>query len=461
MKRLITALLAILLSAASVPKATAQDWPAPLIELVSVSSDVSGYYETGQLKFTVNINRINGSSYSDITRVWFCPKASWDGFLCNSGQVLVSTTPDSTTNQILITSPVLVLADGEYVITTVTFRNGAELSGYTLLYPRSGVVTIGGIATTITPVNLSLGDFTLTPPPPAPEPEPEPEPEPTEEPTEEPEPIEQQGETGEGEAESSPAESTEPELTETELTEPESTESELTESENTNAETTESEETEVEESQEESVTEETLTQPGDLTQSGEPDQSTTQPTATESTQTQPDNSSSVTGPSAVAEQPAAESVIQPQPVAEPTTEPTAEVTQTQPTDQVMAPLLQPSEPVVTQAFKTQLTLASAIGGKVLKLTGNATLQRRISAGSGKLLLIASNSNGRIKLKVGSSKPIWRDLRAHNGNLVISWQRKLPGMLRITQVGAVTDQVLIDTLQLNVKLIANPRFQMRN
>jgi hypothetical protein len=49
----------------------------------------------------------------------------------------------------------------------------------------------------------------------------------------------------------------------------------------------------------------------------------------------------------------------------------------------------------------------------------------------------------------------------DGNLVISWQRKLPGMLRITQVGAATDEVLIDALQLNGKLIANPRFQMRN
>jgi hypothetical protein len=100
-----------------------------------------------------------------------------------------------------------------------------------------------------------------------------------------------------------------------------------------------------------------------------------------------------------------EPVIQPQPAVEQTAEVTEPVTQAQPIEQVITPLLEPSEPVVTQASKTQLKLASAIGGKVLKLTGNATLQRRIGAGSGKLLLISTNSSSRIKLKVGSSKPI--------------------------------------------------------
>ena len=169
---------------------SAQDWPDPLVELVSINADSSSYFNDGKIKFNLSINRINGSAYSDITRVWICPKANWDGFLCNTGQFLVSTTPNSVDTNFVIESPLLTLSDGEYLITGVSFRNGAVISGFTLMYPRSGVVTIGGIATNIALANLAAADFILTTPVPEPEPTPErtpePEPETTTEPDSEP-----------------------------------------------------------------------------------------------------------------------------------------------------------------------------------------------------------------------------------------------------------------------------------
>ena len=155
---------------------SAQDWPDPLVELVSINADTSSYFNDGKIKFNLSINRINGSAYSDITRVWICPKANWDGFLCNTGQFLVSTTPNSVDTNFVIESPLLTLSDGEYLITGVSFRNGAVISGFTLMYPRSGVVTIGGIATNIALANLAAADFILTTPVPEPEPTPEPTP---------------------------------------------------------------------------------------------------------------------------------------------------------------------------------------------------------------------------------------------------------------------------------------------
>jgi hypothetical protein len=125
-----------------------QEFPTPLIHLQSINVCPAG---NGQVTAKLKIERINGSTYSDIIRVWMCPVSEWDGFLCNSGQVLFSYTPNTTETDLTYTSPVNSFTPGtQYVVTTVTFRNGAELSGYTLLYPRSGVVTIGGIATTIT-----------------------------------------------------------------------------------------------------------------------------------------------------------------------------------------------------------------------------------------------------------------------------------------------------------------------
>jgi len=173
LKQISSVLLSIMFFVTNSSSGSAQDWPDPLLGLVSISSDASSYFVNGKIKFDLIINRIHGSTYSDITRVWICPKANWDGFMCNAGQFLVSTTPNSTVNKFTIESPVLTLPDGEFLITGVSFRNGAAIAGFTLMYPRVGVVTIGGIATTMGLVNLAAADFKITAPAPEPEPEPE------------------------------------------------------------------------------------------------------------------------------------------------------------------------------------------------------------------------------------------------------------------------------------------------
>lgn len=123
------------------------DAPPPIVILRSVKvCPAPNNTIIGKLR----IDRVPGYTYSDTVRIWMCPANNWDGFLCSSGQFLASKTIDTTETEFEIISSPQTFADGQKIILfAVSFRNGAEVSGFTLMYTISGVVTIGGIATTL------------------------------------------------------------------------------------------------------------------------------------------------------------------------------------------------------------------------------------------------------------------------------------------------------------------------
>ena len=465
---------------------SAQDWPDPLVELVSINADTSSYFNDGKIKFNLSINRINGSAYSDITRVWICPKANWDGFLCNTGQFLVSTTPNSVDTNFVIESPPLTLSDGEYLITGVSFRNGAVISGFTLMYPRSGVVTIGGIATNIALANLAAADFILTTPVPEPEPTPEPTPEP--EPVSEPETTtepknepatetqpDNQSETtteaadessGTGEANTETETNTDAEAN----TEPETNSAAATE--NNDAAQAETQTTEPvtdganENTEAENATTDT-TSPESVTEADQDNAvSDNENSAAAASVNQPSVTQVVSGPAA-AVQPVITVVVD-QPADVKTTQSDAETTEIKTlTPDVAAALTTATAATITDTTvpaavtesvftKKQLPLPAAIGGKVLKVTGAGKLTRKVSGGSGSLKLLATN-NSQLKIKLGSRLISSVEL---SSDQVIRWQRNQAGILKLILSGQ-SPELLIDALQINGRLVANPAFQMRS
>lgn len=456
MKALRTALVAVL--TITIPWLTtnpvqAQAWPDPQLALISISADSSTFYSDGRLRFTLKINRLNGSTYSDTSRVWICPKTTWDGLYCTAGQFLVSSTPASNQSEFVIESPFLLLADGEYVITAVSFRNGAVVNDYTLIYPRSGVVTIGGIATTIPLINLSSGDFKIAPP--APEPEPTPEPEPQPEPTPEPQPQPQpQPETNSTEPESNTNQTQSetsnnpaPDDSTTESTEPDTT------PENNQSNT-------VEPPNSESINQDSESNPDAESAQSE---STTQPNQNESTNlpaTNPEltsitNSESTPQPTVVIE---VNSIVviptkpEVEPVVQPITEP---VIETAVTSQIELPTVQGTTPTMTT-----ILLNSAIGGGITKVVGNTKLERSVKAGIGKLSLLGSSNESYLTIKLGKTELAKLDLRTKQ-RFLISWRATKPATLKLVLTGPNTPELLIDALQQAEKLIANPTFRMRN
>jgi len=156
----ITAILLVpLLVSTLVVPSQAQDWPDPVVALVEVTVDANKLAETNQLDLTIHFQRLNGSRYSDILRIWFCPVQFWIEGSCQQGQQLISGTPNSTTTTLTLTLGNVSLPDGQYLITNVTFRNGAVISGYTLSYQRDNKVLIGSIPTNLAPVNIAQADF--------------------------------------------------------------------------------------------------------------------------------------------------------------------------------------------------------------------------------------------------------------------------------------------------------------
>jgi len=462
LKQISSVLLSIMFFFANSSSGSAQDWPDPLVELVSISSDASSYFIDGKIKFDLTINRINDSNYSDITRVWICPKANWDGFMCNTGQFLVSTTPSSTISQFTIESPVLTLLDDEYFITGVSFRNGAIIAGFTLMYPRVGVVTIGGIATTMGLVNLAAADFKITTP--APEPEPEssgPDSTNSEASTE-------SGSTLDPEPDSAPI--TEPITTPTttdntqttDMTDPQqSTElDETAEPTSTTESTNEPEAEPTSEHPTEEVESNSSTDQSDNTDSAgnvdviesEPIRPATMPVdtgpATTQLVTQAIDNQPIVTPTVVTQSAVEIKILTPNVAAVITSE-----VETKPESIVT---ISDVAPAISPAIKQKVVMRGAIGGKVLQITGEAKLIRSVSAGVGRLKLIGSNDSV-LLVKLGSKVVTQMKL---SQDQVISWRSNRPGKLKLILSGdsAVLN---IDALQLNGKLIANPSFQMRS
>ena len=481
LKQISSIALSMLFLFANSTSGSAQDWPDPLVELVSINADASSYFTDGKIKFNISINRINGSTYSDITRVWICPKPSWDGFMCNAGQFLVSTTPNSAESQFTIESPVLTLADGEYLITGVSFRNGAVITGFTLMYPRTGVVTIGGIATTIGLVNLAAADFVITTPAPEPEPVVEPEPDPIPEPD-----INSTESESATDTEPATEPSTEPETnTEpaTEPTAPDGAEPPATEETSTEAGTESGETTDPSTETTTELAAEDSTQLGDAgsgtneSESSAETESTSEPAVTEPEESeqpavesetstlgtendvnQPNvNQPAVTVPPVVTQSVITQSVITRPETSSSTTEIktlTPNVAAEIKPETVLT--ITESTPAVLPAMKRQLITAGAIGGKVLQVTGEAKLIRSVSAGTGRLKLIGSNDSV-LLVKLGSKVITQVNLAKDQ---VISWRSNRPAKLKLILSGE-SAELNIDALQLNGRLIANPSFQMRS
>ena len=442
---------------------SAQDWPDPLVELVSINADTSSYFNDGKIKFNLSINRINGSAYSDITRVWICPKANWDGFLCNTGQFLVSTTPNSVDTNFVIESPLLTLSDGEYLITGVSFRNGAVISGFTLMYPRSGVVTIGGIATNIALANLAAADFILTTPVPEPEPTPErtpePEPETTTEPESEPvtetqsdnqtettteaEAVDELGGTGEADTESETNTDAEPNTDPVVNNESEPNSAAVTEPSDQNSESSaqvgnESSNTE------NIVLPEPATQPV-VAVVAEPEITVVvvvEPIAAQSGET---NSPAVVTQSSI------ETTTD-----SPLTQPAVSSEEANQLD-ISAAGLTTQLPITPLLLGKRIALKSAIGGEVLQLTGTGKVTKKISAGVSKLRLLRSQTSTVARFKLGSKVIAQLDL-AGSGSKTITWQSSKPRKLIIKLMGEPNGELLIDALQIGNKLIQNPKFR---
>lgn len=413
-------------------QATAQAWPDPLVTLVSVSNDLSTYYQDGKIKFTVNIIRINNSTYSDTVRVWVCPIANWDGWICTAGQFLVSTTPDTTTTSMVLESPSLNLGFGNYLVTAVSFRNGAVLPNYTLMYPRTGIVTIGGMATDIPLVNLAVADFQITQPPepPAPEPEPpvtDPEP-PAPEPDSEPEPE------LESESESEPEPELAPEL------EPDSEPAVEPQSE--------VDSDRIETSPPAEPTQQPVVQPV-------PTEIENQ-TAIEQPAEPTSQSSSVSSP--VVSSPADNTnSTAPQPAVKPVTSPIVEITNTQPNTtatNVDTPTI--SDVIKLQPVMKRTAIGRALGKVAISITGPAKLKRQIPAGIGKIKLLATNDS-RLTIKLGSKVLLTTNL---NQDQILSWRSAKPTTLKLILTGS-NPALLIDALQLNGRLLTSPTFLMRN
>jgi hypothetical protein len=401
--------------------------------------------------------------------VWICPVTSWDGFLCNAGQFLVSIKPNSSDTSFTIESPALSLAEGNYLITGVSFRNSAVLSGFTLMYPRSGVVTIGGIATNIPLVNLAQADFSLAQPKPIIEPEPEPIAEPDIVPEGEPEPIvENESQTGtepaaepdtspegssdstESTSEETPAESevtteseatTEPaEPTETTIEEPETSDIPAAEASNDSIEDSPSESSDAEPTSEDPVT-------GAVEPDAEVDSEVTPSNNVEAEQTQPIvQTQPNVSPEVVSSQPAVvvpevkPVVIEPEVV-------TPEVLP-EPTPELFSEVVLPT--------MHQLDRRSALGGKVMQVTGKAKLVRKITAGSGSLRLLATNDS---TVRILINQRVISEL-VLTKNQTITWFSRRAGKLKL-QLSGDEPELLLDFLKVNGKLIKNPLFQMRS
>ena len=452
-----------------------QDWPDPLVKLVSISTDTSTFFTDNRLRFNLVIDRINGSTYSDITRVWICPVSSWDGFLCNAGQFLVSVTPTSSATSFTMESPTLSISEGSYLITGVSFRNGAVLSGFTLMYPRSGVVTIGGIATNIPLVNLAQADFTLAQSGPVIEPEPEPIVEPEVVSEGETEPIAQ----NESQPETEPA--TEPDASPEGSSDASDSTHEETpvESEGTTGSEQSAESSETTESIDTTVSE---PQTSDSPTNDANDESVAEPasesTGTEATTENPTTAateldaevnitnSDVT-PSSNVEAGQTQPIVQSQPTVSPdvvSPQPAVVVPEVKPEvaqPEVVTPEVLP-EPT-TELFSDvvlptmqQLDRKSAMGGNVIQVTGAAKLVRKVKAGSGSLHLLATNAS---TLKVWLNQRVIAKLFLTK-NQTINWFSRRPGKLKL-QLSGDEPKLLLDFLKVNGKLIKNPLFQMRS
>jgi|GEM_PF-1684202 len=462
LKQISSVLLSIMFFVTNSSSGSAQDWPDPLLGLVSISSDASSYFVNGKIKFDLTINRIHGSTYSDITRVWICPKANWDGFMCNAGQFLVSTTPNSTINQLTIESPVLTLPDGEFLITGVSFRNGAAIAGFTLMYPRVGVVTIGGIATNIGLVNLAAADFKITTP--APEPEPE---------SSGPDSTNSEASTESGSA-------LDPEPDSAPITEPTTTPT-TTESTQTTDMTDPQPSTELDETAEPTTTTESTTEPEAQPTSAQPtdevesnsstDQSdNADPAGNEAvTESEPITPATVPADTEPATTQSVTQTIDTEPIVTPTviTQSTVEITTLTPNvTAVITPeveikpepivIISDIAPAVLPAIKQKVVMRGAIGGEVWRINGETKLTRTIAAGIGSLKLIGSNDS-MLKVKLSSRVIAQVDLSTDQ---VISWRSNRPGKLKLILSGD-SAELNIDALQLNGKLITNPSFQMRS
>jgi hypothetical protein len=112
-------------------------------------------------------------------------------------------------------------------------------------------------------------------------------------------------------------------------------------------------------------------------------------------------------------------------------------------------------PAVLPAIKQQVVVRGAIGGKVLKINGEAKLVRTVSAGVGRLKLIGRNDS-MLMVKLGN-KVIAQVYLGKDQE--IAWRSNRPAKLKLILSGD-SAELNIDALQLNGKLIANPSFQMR-
>lgn len=419
----------------------------PQVQLVSISSDVSTFYTDGRIRFTLVITRPEGSSYSDVARVWLCPAATWNGSSCTANQFLVSTTPTSTETRFVIESPFLLLPEGDYVVTGVSFRNAVLNTTNALFYPRAGTVTIGNLPTEIPLVDVTKADFRLSQEP-EPEPEPIPEPEPETEPEPEPEPDQTQDVIPN-------EESPEPESTETGDV--------ITQSESENAESNAIDQTS--DVLPEPVVDDPVSESTDSSVESAAATPTNTAPATENVSVAPrvrsrnvrsdesvEQVSGAVSPDVVITQEikpeAAEpiSVVENQVIELPTIITTNEV--------VPISELKPN--------KSELKVIRSVNsttGTVIKLTNPGKLEYQVPRGSGTVRLLRSNNPAKLIVKLGSKQLAKLDLQ-RQPNYLVNWEQDKPAKLKFILIGEAKPELLIDFLRLNGKLVSNPKFIVR-
>lgn len=521
-KRLISLLTVFIMLTFNWQPAVAQSYPDPKVELVSIINNHT-YQETSKVSFTLQINRFNNSKYADQIRIWLCPEPNWTGSVCTAGFIAISFTTSSTATSVLMSTAETVLNPGNYLVTSVTFKNGAVLAGYTLAYLRAGTVTIGGMTTTMPWVDITAADFVVPSPEPEvfPEPEPdpipEPEPQPVPEPQPEPQPTPQSetnptepnstntnqnnsSESGNSETnnettnteplssdETDVLDSESPNLAETTSPNSESTnpappgENEENSStnpdsypgaENDSAESTVSETSELPaDNQEDSIS--TPVEENSTDHADEEDQEVTTQITPETAETQsqlqpmtpnPESSSNSTTNIQAEDEPLKQEVITQEPAGieevqaiEPESvkipEPVVIVNQV--ADALVTPTNIQPVPVMDV-----ISINGAAGGYVTKVIGSAKLERIISAGVGKLRIYGSSKPAILKVKIGSKEIGQLDLTTNN-QFTIKWYSKIATKLKLVLMGGNDAELLIDFLQINRQLIANPTFLMRN
>jgi hypothetical protein len=505
-KQLVVWLLALTGLSLNLQPAIAQSYPDPKVELISIENNHT-YEETSKVSFTLQINRFNNSRYADQIRIWLCPESNWTGSICTAGFIAISSIPTSTATTVLMSTAEIVLNPGNYFVTSVTFKNGAVLAGYMLAYLRSGAVTIGGLITAMPWVDITAADFTVPAPAPepvvGPEPEPQPEPQPDPDPTEpdqstdstepaatEPDqstdpntpssetnnetaaadPNESSNSSEPAGPESEPAENQSP--SEGEVIDTPTTPADESESDNEQANPSDSEalepvtETETDPTSTEEANEEANSDEGnqEVTTQITPDTTGTS-NESESNSTQPDSNNN--------SNPITESIDElPEPAVNVPVEIKAELaineiaaeTAQLPEPTTISP--QPSEAIVLPvnaaagAVLSVLAFDGAIGGFVTKVIGPAKLERFISAGVGKLRLIGSSKPGILKIKIGSKEISQLKLNSKK-RFTIKWYSNFAAKLKLVLIGDADAELLIDSIQINRQLFANPTFLMRN